>query len=75
MFLEFINTITSKKHKLLSLSNLLRLFYQPLLFFGGGNVPSPIVGHPLIKAGGRTFQKLSHLGGVSKLLLQRGDNL
>ena len=30
MFLGFINTKTSNKHKLLSLSNLLLLFYQPL---------------------------------------------
>ena len=60
MFLEFINKMTSNKHKLLSLSNLSLLFYQPLPFLGK-NVPSPMFRHPLIKAGGRTFQKLSDL--------------
>ena len=35
--------------------------------------PPPL---PILKGGGRTFQKLSHLGegaGVQKLLLERGD--
>ena len=60
MFLEFINTITSNKYKLLSFSNLPLLFYQPIPFLGK-IYPLPIVGHPLIEAGGRNFQKLSHL--------------
>ena len=55
MFLEFINTMTSNKHKLLSLSNLPLLSYRPLSFLGK-IYPPPIVGHSLIKAGGRTFQ-------------------
>ena len=55
MFLEFINTMTSNKHKLLSLSNLPVLSYRPLPFLGK-IYPPPIVGHSLIKAGGRTFQ-------------------
>ena len=33
-FLGFINTKISNKHKLLSLSNLHLLFYQPLPFWG-----------------------------------------
>ena len=40
MFLEFINTKISTKHKLHSL-NLHLIFYQPLSFLGK-NVPSPI---------------------------------
>ena len=39
MFLEFINTKIGNKRKLLSLSNLLLLFYQPLPICGK-NVPS-----------------------------------
>ena len=44
--------------------------------------PPPIVGHPLVKAGGRNFQKLNHLGlggwgvgeeWVSMFLLERWD--
>ena len=34
MFFAFINKKTSNKHKLLFLSNLSLLFYQPLTFFG-----------------------------------------
>ena len=34
MFLGFINTKISNKHKLLSLSKLPLIFYQPLLFCG-----------------------------------------
>ena len=71
MFLEFINTMTSNKHKLLSLSNLPLLSYQPLPFFGKMYAP-PIVGHPLIKAGGRTFQKLSHVVGMKFFARKRG---
>ena len=71
MFLEFINTMTSNKHKLLSLSNLPLLSYQPLPFLGK-MYPPPIVGHPLIKAGGRTFQKLSHLRGIKIFARKRG---
>ena len=40
MFLEFINTKISTKHKLHSL-NLHLIFYQPLSFLGK-NIPSPI---------------------------------
>ena len=76
MFLEFINTITSNKHKLLSFSNLPLLFYQPVPFLGK-MYPLPIFGHPLIEAGGRNFQKLSHLwlggvGGINALALWLG---
>ena len=42
MFLGFINTKISNKHKLLSLSNLPLLFYQSLQSFLGKNVPSAI---------------------------------
>ena len=72
MFFEFINTMNGSKHKLLSLSNLPLLSYQPLSFLGK-MYPSPIVGNPLIKAGGRTFQKLSHLRGVWHFFLESGD--
>ena len=41
MLLRFINKKTSNKHKLLSLSNLSLLFYQPLTIWGK-NVPSLI---------------------------------
>ena len=74
MFLEFINTMTSNKHKLLSLSNLPLLSYQPLPFFGK-MYPPPTVGHPLIKAGGRTFQKLSHMEGYEIFCQKEGINL
>ena len=56
MFLEFINTMTSNKHKLLSLSNLPLLSYQSLPFLGK-MCPPHIVGHPLIKAGVREPSK------------------
>ena len=76
MFLKFMNTITSNKHKLLSLSNLPLLLYL-LLPFLGEMFPPPIVGHPLIKAGSRTLQKNESLGergeGVSNFLLERWD--
>ena len=71
MFLEFINTVTSNKRKLLSLSNLPLLFYHPVPFLGK-MYPPPIVRHPLIKAGGRTFQKLSHLGSIKFFARKRG---
>ena len=71
MFLEFINTMTSNKHKLLSLSNLPLLSYQPLPFLGK-MYPPPIVGHPLIKAGGMTFQKLSQVEGIKFFPRKRG---
>ena len=79
MFLGFIKTNTSNKHKLVSLSNLPLLFYQPFLFWGkyvpsshSWN-PSPLIkGGEVGGGGGRTFQKLSHLG-VSNFLLERGD--
>ena len=72
MFLELINVMNSNTHELLSLSNLPLLSYKPLTFFGK-MYPPPIVRHPLTKAGGKTFQNLSHLGGVSNFLLERGD--
>ena len=67
MFLEFINTMTSSKHKLLSLSNLpvLPTSILPTSAFSGEKMYLlPIVGHPFIKAGGRTFQKFESLGGA-----------
>ena len=75
MFLEFINTMASNKHSyshlatfLYYLTNLSFFFF----FFFGKMYPPPIVGHPLIKAGGRTFQKLSHLGGMKIFPRERG---
>ena len=43
MFLGFINTKISNKHKLLSLSNCPPLFYQPLHFWGK-MYPFPFLG-------------------------------
>ena len=52
MFLGFINTKTSNKHKLLFLSNLPLLFYQPLPFLGKMYLPPIVIIPPnLIKGG------------------------
>ena len=83
MFLVFINRKTSNKYKLLSLSNLLLLCYQPLPFLVK-NLPSPMVGtpSPLIKGspllkggeGGRIGPSKNWVTwGVSTFLLERGD--
>ena len=63
---EFYFYLTLIERKVKKLSKIF-YFYKPLHSWN----PPP----PFIKGGeDRTFQELSHLGGVPKILLERGDN-
>ena len=56
--------------------------FMPILPILGNNIafsyldppPSPLLNKGVEGEGSRTFKKLSHLGGVPKILLERGDN-
>ena len=54
--------------------------FMPILPILGNNIafsyldPPPLLNKGVEGEGSRTFKKLSHLGGVPKILLERGDN-